>query len=225
MANILIRCTQELRHLDLSPPPLHACLNVFSAFLHALSYLYLSMPLLVHPQSASLTATPSGWDLRFLLCLRILQTDYFNPRNLHKGPLEFPRTENILLWTMYLSYVVLQNSFKYTHTHTHTNSTFFGMFVVGFPDSLRRLFCCPDKTCCFPYVNCHLSKQTITFLFLILSLNKSLPSFSNQTDDTALWYPLSSMDTPGEVLGEGQNRVRAGLSNSSQVRSEPSLTA
>ena len=118
-------CTQELRHLNLSPPPLRACLNVFSAFLHALSYLYLSMPLLIHPQSSSLTPTPSGWELRFLLCLRILQIDYFNPRNLRKGPLEFPRTGNILLWTIYLSYVVLQNYFKYTHTHTHTQIQLF----------------------------------------------------------------------------------------------------
>lgn len=66
----------------------------------------------------------------------------------------------MLLWTTYLSYAVLQNSFKYTHTQIQL---FIGVFVVGFPDSLRRPFCCPDKMCCFPYVNCHLSKQTITF--------------------------------------------------------------
>lgn len=154
------------RSLDiLTPllPPLRACLNIFSAFLHVLSYFYFSTPLFPHPQSSSLTPPPSGWLLTFLLCLRTLQRDYFNPRNLYKGSPDFPRTGNMPLWTMYVSYAVLQ-SFLKIHTHTCTQiQLFIGMFVVGFPDSLRGLFCCPGQMCCFPYGNCHLSKQTTTF--------------------------------------------------------------
>lgn len=158
------------RSLDiLTPllPPLRACLNTFSAFLHVLSYFYFSTPLFPHPQSSSLTPTPSGWLLTFLLCLRTLQRDYFNPRNLYKGSPDFPRTGNMPLWTMYVSYAVLQSFLKiHTHTHAHKLNSLLACLWSAFLTASEGCSVVLAKCAVFP-------------MEIVIFLSKPLLSFPN----------------------------------------------